>query len=169
MHFITPYDDEKMVYDYESHQYKLTLAYVKKSLGIDLPEHLNTAQSDDPQAVAQSRLDQISDEIYSYIYAHTNNEPVVELYACKLESTRNIICKAMKEQLAYELVSGSMAMFSGVNIKTGQVVDQEKLRKTIIGFNAQKALDRIVPEMGVALTYQGDLFTPIGFKYREGY
>ena len=55
-----------MVYDLEAHQYRLTLAYVKEKLGVDLPEHVNTAPSDDPQKVAEHRLEEIADEIYSY-------------------------------------------------------------------------------------------------------
>lgn len=169
MQFITPYDDETMVYDLEAHQYRLTLAYVKEKLGVDLPEHVNTAPSDDPQKVAEHRLEEIADEIYSYIYDHNSNSEMQEFYACKLESTRKIIRKAMLEQLTYELVSGAISKFSGINIKTGQIMERTKLKEAIIGFDAQKVLDRIVPELGVALTYQGQLLTPINMRFREDY
>ena len=169
MELITPYNDETMTYDNESHQYVLTLKYVKDKLGIDLPEHLNTAASDDPQRVAQYRLEQVSNEIYSYIYAHNSNNQVQEFFACKLESARVIIRKAMLEQLSYELVSGAISMFSGVNIKTGQIMDKKKLQDAIVGFNAQKELDKIIPELGWALTYQGQIMTPIGANIRGDY
>ena len=167
--FITPYSDDKMIYDAEAHQYRLTIGYVKEKLGIDLPQHLNTAASDDPQKVAEFRLEQVANEIYSYIYAQNSNNEMQEFYACKLESTRNIIRKAMLEQLSYELVSGALSMFSGVNIKTGQVIERKKLQEAIIGFNAKKELDMIVPELGIALTYQGQLLRPVGVDIRGDY
>ena len=158
-----------MTYDIDKHQYILTLGYVKDRLGVDLPEHLNTAPSDDPQMVAQYKLEQISNEIYSYIYDHNNNNEAQEFYACKLESTRKVIRDAMIEQLTYEMVSGALSQFSGVNIKTGQVIEQDKLRKAIIGFNAEKILNRIVPDLGIALTYQGHLLMPMNQQIRGDY
>lgn len=169
MQLITPYSDNTMTYDAEKHQYILTLAYVKDKLGVDLPERINTAPSDDPQRVAQAELERISDEIYSYIYAHNSNNEVQEYFVAKLESTRVIIRDAMKEQLAYNLTSGALSRFSGVNVKTGQVIDQKALRKAVIGFDAEKILDKVVPEIGVALTYQGYLMMPIGANIRGDY
>ena len=133
MELITPYSDEKMIYNQESHQYRLTLGYVFNKLGVNLAERVNTAPSDDPQKVA------------------------------------DIICKAMLEQLSYELVSGAISMFSGINVKTGQIMDRKKMQEAIIGFNAQKELDKIVPELGWALTYQGQIMTPIGMNIRGDY
>ena len=169
MRLITPYSDEEMIYDAEEHQYKLTLKYVKDKLGINLADHLNTAASDDPQVVAEYKLNQISNEVYSYIYAQNSNNEMQEFYAAKLEATRTIIKKAMLEQLSYELVSGSLSMFSGVNIKTGQIMDKKKLSEAVIGFRTKQELDRFIPELGIALTYQGQLVTPINFKFREDY
>lgn len=169
MNFITPYDDNTMIYDMDSHQYRLTIGYVRDELGVDLPSRLNTAQSDDPQKVAEFRLKQVADEVYSYIYAHSSNAMMQEFYAAKLESTREIIRKAMLEQLSYELVSGALSMFSGINVKTGQVIDRQKMKDAVIGFNAQKVLDRIVPELGVALTYQGKFYTPTNIQFRVDY
>lgn len=169
MQFITPYDNEQMTYDRSRHQYILTIGYVRDELGIDLPARLNVAQSDDPQKAAAYRLTQVSNEIYSYIYAHSSNAEMQEFYAAKLESTRTIIRDAMLEQLSYELVSGALSMFSGVNIKTGQQMDRQKLKEAVIGFDAQKMLDRVIPELGVALTYQGKFYTPTNFEYRKDY
>lgn len=166
---ITPYSDDTMTYDQDAHQYILTLQYVKDRLGVDLPERLNTAPSDDPQMVAQYKLRQISNEVYSYIYDHNSNNEAQEYFACKLESARSVIRDAMEEQLAYELVSGALSHFSGVNVKTGQVIEQDKLRQAIIGFNTQKKLSKIIPEIGIALIYQGHWMLPIGAKIREDY
>lgn len=166
---ITPYSDDKMIYDAEAHQYRLTLGYVKEKLGINLPEHLNTAQNDDPQKVAEYRLEQVANEVYSYIYAQNSNNEMQEFYASKLESTRKILMRAMLEQLSYELTSGAISMFSGVNIKSGQVIERKKLQEAVIGFNTQKELDKIVPELGIALTYRGQLLRPIGVDIRGDY
>lgn len=169
MNLITPYSDDKMQYDIEDHQYYLTLEYVKDELGIDLVSRVNTSASDNPTAAAQYVLKQISNEIYSYIYAHNTNNMVQEFFACKLQSTRNIIRKAMLEQLSYECISGALANFSGVNVKTGLIMDRKGIENAVVGFNAKKVLDTIVPEIGVALTYQGQIFMPIGVNIREGY
>ena len=169
MGLITPYDDETMTYDMDLHQYVLTLGYVKAKLGIDLPARMNTAQSDDPQATAQYQLEQISNEIYSYIYAHNTFMLAQEYYANKLESSRVVIRKAMLEQLSYECVSGALAKFSGVNVKTAQIMDRKGIEKAIIGFDAKKALDTVIPEIGVALTYQGHWSMPVNADIRGDY
>ncbi len=169
MQTITPYSDETMTYDRDMHQYVLTIGYVKEKLGIDLPSRLNTAPSDDPQMVAQYRLEEVSNEIYSYIYAHSNNNAVQEYFACKLESTRVVIRKAMLEQLAYECISGAISQFSGVNVKTGHIMDRKGIEKAVIGFNAKKVLDSYIPEIGCALTYQGHWASPIGIDIRGDY
>ena len=166
---ITPYNDETMTYDMDTHQYVLTLDYVKNELGIDLPSRLNTAESDDPQMAAQYVLKQVSNEVYSYIYAHNTNALAQEYYACKLESSRVVIRKAMIEQLSYELISGALANFSGVNVKTGLIMDRKGIERAIIGFNAKKALDGVIPEIGIALTYQGYWMMPMGANIREDY
>ena len=169
MQLITPYDDNTMIYDRRRHQYRLTLEYVEAETGVNLAEQLNTANSDDPQREAIFRLNQVSQEVYSYVYAKNSNHMMQEFYMAKLESTREVIRQALVDQLTYELTSGALAMFSGVNIKTGQQMDRQKLKDAVIGFNTQMTLDREIPELGVALTYQGKFYTPINIEFRKDY
>jgi len=49
------------------------------------------------------------------------------------------------------------------------IMDRKGIENAVVGFNAKKILDTIVPEIGVALTYQGQIFMPIGANIREDY
>lgn len=161
MKLIKPYSDDKMIYDFDEHRYILTLEYVEDKTGVNLVEKLQTSASDNPQKVAEFFLDRVSSEIYNWIYQHNTNNTMQEYYLAKIESTRNIIRKAMLEQVMYMLTNGAISLYSGVNIVNGQIMDRKAMQNSSIGINVERILDTIIPEIGIAITYQGWLPYPI--------
>lgn len=160
-----PFDDLYMKYDYDKHQYILTPEAVSDKLNEDLTK-FSPANSANRQRDAQIMCDNISDEIYNAIYENSANYLVQEFAAAKCPSARNILMLAMLEQVKYFMFNGSISVYSGVDFKKYQV--GESARSRILAPNAQRILDRVLPEMGVSLMYQGQFTSliPLG-EYKE--
>lgn len=169
MEIIKPYDDDNMTYDINEHRYILTLDYVENKTGLNLVEKLNTSMSDNPQQVAMFFLDRISSNIYSWIYQHNANNDVQEWILAKVKGARTIIQRAMIEQVIYVLNNGDMTLYGGVNVSNGQVINKKDLHNADIGINVERILNTIIPDVGVALTYQGFLTMPLGEQVRSDY
>lgn len=167
--FIKPYDDKAMVYDKDEHRYILTIAYVEEKTGLNLVEKLNTSASDNPQRVAHFFLDRISSTIYEWVYQHNANNTMQEFLMAKLESTRDTLKRAMLEQVMYVLTNGDLSLYGGVNVANGQIMDRKAMHNADIGINVERILNTIIPVIGIALTYQGHITTPIGLQIRSDY
>ena len=163
-----PYTDTEMTYDDAQHRYILTPEYVTTKTGIDLNAVLNPGFTTNPQQLVQHWLDQLSSEIYTWIYEQNANNVMQEYFLAKTPTLREYIKNAMLQQVLYVLKNGDLNMYSGVNVKTGQIMDKNLLVQVAIAPNAQRELNRIVPELGIAITYSGYLARPL-FKIREGY
>ena len=163
-----PYDDDTMKYDFEEHRYILTPKYLLDKIGIDLSLVLNPGFSDQPQKLVEHYLDQISAEVYSWIYQFNRNNDIQEFLLATNPFLRKTIRNAMREQVLYSLRNGDLNTYSGVNVKTGQILDQRLLVQSAIAPNASRELNRIIPGVGVAITYQGQWFVPCGFLESGG-
>lgn len=165
-----PYSSDDMTYSTETHRYTLTPEYVLKETGITLQQVLNPGLMSQPQQVAQIFLEKISKSIYKYIY-ETNRENYKQEYLlAKLPTLRKIIREAMLQQVLYVLNNGDLAIYSGVNVKTGQIMDLRQLQQAGISPDAKRELDTQLPEIQVAITYQGQLPILIDRnKIRVGY
>ncbi len=165
-----PYSDDDMEYSTETHRYTLTPAYVLEETGMTLNQVLNPGMMSQPQKVEQLYLEQISKSIYKFIYSTNNENDKQEYLLAKLPSLRKIIREAMLQQVIYVLKGGDLGLYNGVNVKTGQIMDPRQLQQVRISSDAKRELDTQVPELKVAITYQGEI--PIFLskdKIRVGY
>ena len=164
-----PFDDEELVYDYEDHRYNITKEYILNKTGIDLSRVLNPGYSSEPQKLAEHFLDEISSEVYNWIYEHNDNNLYQEWALAKVPSCRNQIKRALLEQVLSVLRNGDLRQYSGINLKTGQVIDPKLLKINSICDNTRSILDKIIPELGISITYQGTIITPYNLEYRKDY
>jgi hypothetical protein len=95
-----PYDDDLM--EYRDHQYYLKTSGIKSKLGIDLSALVT------PPLTDLIVLDEISDQIYEYIYDNPNNfaYEVAEFKSARTIVGREGIYKAMIAQLRYAYRTG---------------------------------------------------------------
>lgn len=165
-----PYSADDMTYSTETHRYTLTNAYVLAKTGISLQQVLNPGMMSDPQQVSQFYLEQISKEIYEYIYETNSDNYKQEFLLAKHPALRKIIREAMLQQVLYVLKGGDLGFYNGVNIKTGQILDPRQLQQVGISPYAKRELNTQIPDVRVAITYQGDIpiFLPKD-KIRVGY
>lgn len=163
-----PYNDEYLIYDYSKHQYILTPKAVLDKLNEDLTK-FSPANSVNRQRDAQIMCENISDEVYNQIYEDSLDYLFPEFIIAKCPSARQIILQAMLEQVKYFLFNGSISVYSGVDFKKSTVGESANGR--ILAPNARRILNRVIKEIGVPLTYQGQMNTiiEIGDYEKFGY
>lgn len=133
-----PLTDEFMVYDYTTHRYVLTDKDVFENLGINL-----SARIKNPTAV-RSLLNQISAQVYDFIHEHNVNNRFQDFVIAVTESGRQIIKRAMEEQLKYVLMVGDLS----------RSTDREK-RAMWFDMNAERELSQPICEVGCSVLYAG--------------
>lgn len=133
-----PYNNEDMVYNYETHRYVLTPGYVKEKMGVDVEARYKI-----PGAII-AILETVSEICYGYMHEF-NNTVMQDYIVAKTESGRNLIKQAMRSQTYDALLNGIF--------DTGASKEERELW---ISQGAKRALDNtLIPEIGTVITYTG--------------
>lgn len=148
-----PISNEHIFYDFEEHRYILTPKYVLDKLNIDMKLRLNKMGAYNEENMASYVLDQISREVYNYVYRQTNQNDYQEYVLAKTEGGLKIIKNAMREQVLYFFGNGDLNVFSGVNIAKGTVMPEFNFRA--ISPNTKDELSKVIPEIGTSIVYEG--------------
>ena len=169
-----PYDDETMFYDWDTHRYILTPECVFDELNINLAERLNKRGSAVAENVPSNVLRRISNIVYGEIYKCSEYNDVQEYLLAKCPSLRKNIKEAMKEQVVYFLINGDTSNFSGIDLKTGRVIEIDRLRnQSRLAPDAEIILQRPIKELGhgaCSILYQGKWNIYKDFSYeRDNY
>lgn len=138
-----PYNDTRMRYDMSAHRYVLEESHVLENMNIDLREILNTSASADVANVVGVFLGRISAEVYAHVYRIVAHRYEVERSLAKDAGARELLLRAMEEQLLYVLQNGDLSAFSGLNVATGMAVDKAVMRRAEIAPLAEDALFEI--------------------------
>lgn len=161
-----PKTDELMYYDFSEHRYILTPKDVLDHLGENLTR-LNRSGANNIENVARNFLNQISLEIYNFIFSCNTNNRAQEYILAKSKSAREIIQKAMEQQVLYVLSNGDLHMYSGVDIRKGQVM--QSFAERVISPLAKQYLSKMIPEIGCSILYPGFLHICVPSYEKGGY
>lgn len=95
---ITPYSDDKMLYNKHSKQYELNISYIKSEFG--------NPYADD--GVLQKRINRNTRKVYNYIFAtaHSANRKIITAIISHTEEYRKFIFEALLSQMEADLSSG---------------------------------------------------------------
>lgn len=163
-----PLSDDKMFYDYDKHRYILTEKCVLDELNVDLAYRLKTKGNAYSENYASTVLDQISLQVYNFIYQHNSQWLYVQMLLAKAPSARQVIKEAMKQQVLYFLMNGALDKYSGVDIRKGSAMSLDSIRNASIDPQAVTMLQQPLVETGLSLLYCGRystlFFAP---KYQE--
>ncbi len=135
-----PISDNYIVYNKSKHRYILTVDCLKNIIGNEIQSMLINSNV----TVINSLLDNISSEVYNYVYKH-NNTQTLQYIIAKCPSAREIIKEAMEKQAIYVFSRGDLG-FSTILDETNMSLN--KYAKEIID-------NQEVIETGVALSYCG--------------
>jgi hypothetical protein len=138
------YDDGEMSYNTVVQRFVLKEKYVLEKLAINMNTRLKKKGGTTPQNLIATVLEHASAAIYGYIYAYNFNNAAQERAIRLIPSARELVKRAMGQQLVYLLSVGDM----------GRSTDPNK-RKIIIDEYARMTLAQTLPELGIPLTYQG--------------
>jgi hypothetical protein len=142
---IEPYNDEYMVFDSFSEQYKLTESAILR-MGIDLRARLAERKAPNPEMIIEHFLNDVSTIIYAYIHDYSVNNQEQDWLIAHMPSARPIIFRALKEQAPYLLKVGNLMYSIKPEEKAAAVID-----------SAKTILSTPLKETGKALTYMGVL------------
>lgn len=158
---VYPYSDELLYYDETQHRYVLTPKAVLYALNVNLADRLNNRGVNSAEDNASAVLNQISLEIYNFIYKHNAQWLYVQKVLAKCPSAREVIKQAMIQQVAYFLVNGQIDKFNGVDLRSGRVIDLRDIRGyASIDPQAVTILEQPLVETGVSLLYRGRYSIP---------
>lgn len=151
-----PINDRELIYDYKKHRYLLTQYYVQSVLGVNLESQIGTNGGVSATVIINTLLDNISSEVYNYVYAH-NNTQTLQYIIAKCPSARDIIKEAMSKQALYVFYSGDLGFST---IKDEKDLALNRYAKEIID-------NQEVAETGTSLIFTGKyrFATP---NYQEG-
>lgn len=135
-----PYDDDYMVFDYNSNRYILTEKSVQETLGVNLSARCKSEEA----KKAYLRLASI--QIYNYIHKHNIDTALQDYIIANTESGRKIIKEAMEMQILLFVSAGNLS-----------VLPDEKMRALSIDMNAIAILEQVIPEIGTSILYTGKL------------
>lgn len=151
-----PLSNETMIYDFNKHRYILTPKCVLDELNENLYERLNTKGSANVENTAQVILDQISMQVYNFIYNHTAQRLYLQKVLAKSPTARETIKEAMKQQVLYFLINGQIDKYAGVDLRRGTVIPLSELRgERSIDAQTISILLQPLPETGVSVLYRG--------------
>ena len=139
-----PLNDNQMIYDFKKHRYLLTQQYIQTELGVNLEAQIGTNGGVPATVIINTLLDNISSEVYNYVYKH-NNTQTLQYIIAKCPSARETIKEAMSKQALYVLYSGDLGFST---IKDERELALNRYAKEIID-------NQEVAETGVTLTFTG--------------
>jgi len=129
--FVTkPYNDEKAIYNYKTHQYELTMDYAMYESGWgDIIEEL------DGEDNIKWYLTQVSNVVYMYLRSFKDSkfQKRLEYYLSHSERVRDDLIKLMVDIIIYNNTEGGMFMayVTGVNLQEAQNITSINLKTSV--------------------------------------
>lgn len=122
---VTPFDDEKLIYDKDLHKYLLKQEYAKSFFG----EEISTKGEKEWRILQLS----FSDNIYSFIYSFKATELEYDIMEYNLATNkiyREVLAEALINQCEYALTSNgdTVNLQHGVSVAAGKTTDINVLR-----------------------------------------
>lgn len=146
-----PYDDEYMVYNYDTRQYEITLDAVSNLLNKNLITLARNTEN------AEIILKQVSDDVYNYIanYSLYSAYTYKKWLIAKDERLRDEFRRILIDQMRYYINSGAGVLgdMHGVNIEKGRALDLRNMRGDVM---VSASVERRLKQLG--LLYGGRMY-----------
>lgn len=145
-----PRSDNLMFWDETKRRYILKEEAFRAYTGMDIRAMVNDSLGDVANIV-NYYFDNVSLKVYNYIY---NNRSSFERRNAALTyspTARNMIYRCLIEQTVYFITNGDISKFSGVNIKSGGVIERKFIRNATVSPDVIDILRNTpIPELGGA-------------------
>ena len=145
---IKPYDDDKLVFDKMTNQYRLTVEFCKA-------EFEDSFQDDE---TLKKRIRKNSRVIYTFIKSRVNqrNLNVVFNILHRTEEGRNFIFELLSTQMESDVDSGynDLTNNPAVNLANGNILPREELLRNMVSVATEQLFDTSASYFGFNLGYQ---------------
>lgn len=145
---ISPYDDNKLVYNKQTARYELTKEYIKD-------EFENTFKDDN---TLQQRIKKNTRKVYNYLLYRTctPNKEVVDFVLNQTKEGRAFLLDLLSEQMEADLESGynSMSSIPAINYASGRITPREEQQRNQLTVDAEQIVERNANYFGFNLFYQ---------------
>ena len=143
-----PFSDNLMEWHEDKRRYVLKKTAFESATGINLEQRINGAAGETSNMI-NFYLDNVSLKIYSYIYSHTVSKSDMLYVLAHSPVARGMLYDAMIQQAVYFVTNGDPSQFSGVNIKSGQTMDRNRLIRASLSPAAEAIIvNAEIPELG---------------------
>lgn len=148
LHGITPYNDNKLVWNENTEQYELAFEFCKE-------EYPNNFKDDD---TLKSRIKKNSRIVYRFITSRVNqyNRDIVNAVLRKTEEGRKFIFELLSTQFESDVDSGynDLSMSPAINLANGQIIPREEISRNTVSVATEQAWDNSQAYFGINLGYQ---------------
>ena len=144
-----------LILDTLHNMYVLDADFAMQELNIDFEEALSQSGQLYSSNAVKNMLLRVSRRVYGYIEAHATNSERMRGILNTSDKAKRPLEEAMLSQLEYMINNGDLMNESGVNTRTGQVIDRSKLKIASMSGDAIEILENSVLEDGCPIIYQG--------------
>ena len=148
LHGITPYSDNKMVWNADTEQYELAFEFCKS-------EYADNFRDDE---TLKNRIKKNTRIIYRFITSRVNqyNREVVNAVLRKSEEGRKFIFDLLSTQFESDVDSGynDLSMSPAINLANGQILPREEIARNTVSVATEQVWDNNQAYFGLNLGYQ---------------
>ena len=135
--------------------YVLDADYAMQELNTDFEEALSQSGRLYSSNAVKNMLLRVSRRVYGFIESHASNAERMRTILNTSDKAKYPLQSAMLSQLEYMINNGDLMNESGVNTRTGQIMDRGKLKQASMSGDAIEILENSVLEDGCPIIYQG--------------
>lgn len=150
---ITPYTDDKLVWNAITNQYELAFEFTKE-------EYPQNFVDDD---TLKARIKKNSRVIYNFIKSRVNqyNRPFVDVLLSRTEQGRSFLFEMLRTQFESDVDSGynDLGNTPAINVANGQVLPREELLRNMVSVATEQVWDNNQSYFGINIGYQS-IFPP---------
>ena len=145
-----PRSDNLMTWEPEKRRYILKEDAFRAYTGMDIRSMVNDSLGD-VSNIINYYFDNVSLKVYNYIYNNRSSFETRYNVLTYSPTARDMLYRCLVEQTVYFITNGDISKFSGVNIKTGGVIERRHIRNATISPDVIEILQNTpIPELGGA-------------------
>lgn len=143
-----PYSDARMTWHPEKNRYILNEIAFTEYTGMDVRGMVNDSLGNVANIV-KYYFDNVSLKVYNYIFNHRSDFSTRDAALKYSPTARDMLYRCMIEQMVYFITNGDISKFSGVNIKSGSVIERRAIINATISPDVVDILRNTpIPELG---------------------
>jgi hypothetical protein len=151
-----PYSDNKMTWHPEKNRYILNEEAFRSYTGMDVRSMVNDGLGEVANIV-RYYFDNVSIKVYNYIFNYRSSFARRDAALKFSPTAREMLYRCMIEQMVYFITNGDVSKFSGVNLKSGSVIERKFIQRATVSPDVIEILQNTpIPELGgVSILFAG--------------